>query len=310
MNMPLLCVVGPTGAGKTGAGIALAKALGGEVVNFDSRQIYADFPIITAQPSAGERAECPHRLYGFLPTAEAMTAAAYAELALAEIARVQGRGALPVLVGGTGMYLRWLLTPMAPIPDVPENIRSQVREDCERRGPQALHDDLAVMDPELASRLHPNDRQRIMRGVEVALASGKPLTQWQALTPPPRPFRVLKFGVGLSLDALTPFLLRRIESMLDAGALDEARAAMERNADPAAPGWSGIGCAEVLAHLRGELELEQCKRQWAANTRAYAKRQLTWFRADAEVNWFGPGEHAPLLAVARKFLAQSDAPEA
>lgn len=302
MGAPLVCIPGPTGAGKTGAGIALARELGGEVVNFDSRQIYTDFPVITAQPSDEERAQCPHLLYGFLPTERAMTAAAFADLALEAIAEVRSRGALPILVGGTGMYLRWILTPMAPIPDVDDDVRRAVREDCAERGPAALHADLAARDPELAERLHPNDRQRIMRGLEVVLSSGTPLSQWHKLTPPPRDFDVLKLGVGVDLDELTPHLFRRIDLMLAAGALDEARAAMEKNADPAAPGWSGIGCAELLAHLRGEIDLDECKRQWGANTRAYAKRQLTWFRADKAVRWYRPGEHAAMLDACRAFL--------
>jgi len=302
MTAALICVPGPTGAGKTGAGIALAEALGGEVVNFDSRQLYADFPVITAQPTPGERARCPHLLYGLLGLTETMTAAVYAELALETVAGVRARGRVPILVGGTGLYLRWLLQPMAPIPDIPEAVRQGVREDCARRGAPALHADLAGMDPALAARLHPNDSQRVMRGVEVFLASGRPLSEWQALTPPPRDLRVLKLGVGLDLEELTPHLLRRIGLMLDAGALDEARAAMAVCADPAAPGWTGIGCAECLAHLRGELDLEQCIRRWGANTRAYAKRQLTWFRADADIAWHRPGEHAAMLAAARRFL--------
>lgn len=302
MTTALICVPGPTGAGKTGAGIALAEALGGEVVNFDSRQLYADFPVITAQPTPGERARCPHLLYGLLGLTQTMTAAAYAELALETVAGVRARGRVPILVGGTGLYLRWLLQPMAPIPDIPEAVRRGVREDCARRGAPALHADLAGMDSALAARLHPNDSQRVMRGVEVYLASGRPLSQWQTLTPPPRELRVLKLGVGLDLDELTPHLLRRIGLMLDAGALDEARAAMAVNADPAAPGWTGIGCAECLAHLRGELDLDQCVRLWGANTRAYAKRQLTWFRADADIAWHRPGDHAAMVAAARRFL--------
>lgn len=302
MSVAVLCVVGPTAAGKTGAGVALARALGGEVLNFDSRQVYEDFPIITAQPSAEERAACPHLLYGFLPTSRSLGAAAYADLLLETMAEVRGRGALPVLVGGTGLYLKALLQPLAPIPPIPEKVRRRVLEACERLGPPGLHRELATVDPALAARLHPNDRQRIMRGLEVYEGTGKPLSCWHAETAEVRDIRALKIGVGMPLPELTPRLFARIDVMLAAGALDEGRAAMERNADPDAPGWSGIGCAEVLAHLRGELDLEECKRLWGRNTRAYAKRQLTWFRADPDVAWFRPGEHEAMLALAREFL--------
>ncbi|WP_461209324.1 tRNA (adenosine(37)-N6)-dimethylallyltransferase MiaA [Desulfocurvus sp. DL9XJH121] len=302
MAVSVLCVVGPTAAGKTGAGIALARELGGEVLNFDSRQVYEDFPVITAQPTLDERRLCPHLLYGFLPTHRSLGAAAYADLLLETIAQVRGRGALPVLVGGTGLYLKALLQPLAPIPPIPEAIRKKIQEACERLGPNGLHRDLAAVDPALAARLHPNDRQRIMRGLEVYAGTGKPLSCWHAETAEARDIHALKLGVGLPLPELTPYLYQRIDVMLEAGALDEARAAMGKNADPDAPGWSGIGCAEVLAHLRGEIDLEECKRLWGRNTRAYAKRQLTWFKADKDVAWFRPGEHAAMLAAARAFL--------
>lgn len=302
MSFPLLCIPGPTAAGKTGAGIALARELDGEVLNFDSRQVYEDFPVITAQPSAEERAACPHLLYGFLPTDQSLGAAAYADLLIETIAEVRGRGKVPILVGGTGLYLKALIQPLAPIPKIPEDIRKRIQEACERLGPNALHRDLARVDEPLAARLHPNDRQRIMRGLEVYEATQKPLSCWHAETAETRDFHAVKLGVGIPLPELTPYLYKRIDLMLDAGAMDEARAAMTRNDDREAPGWSGIGCAELYAHLKGEIDLEECKRLWGKNTRAYAKRQLTWFNADKDIRWFRPGEHKEMLAAAREAL--------
>jgi len=302
MSFPLLCIPGPTAAGKTGAGIALARALGGEVVNFDSRQVYEDFPIVTAQPSAEERAACPHLLYGFLPTHESLGAAAYADLLIETITEVRARGRVPILVGGTGLYLKALTQPLAPIPKIPEEIRRRIQEACDRLGPNALHRDLAQVDKPLAERLHPNDRQRIMRGLEVYEATQKPLSCWHAETAETRDFHAVKLGVGIPLPELTPYLYKRIDVMLDAGALDEARLAMKKNADREAPGWSGIGCAELFAHLAGEIDLEECKRLWGKNTRAYAKRQLTWFNADKDITWFRPGEHEKMIEAARAAL--------
>lgn len=303
MGTKIVCVVGPTAAGKTGAGIALARELGGEVVNFDSRQVYEDFPIITAQPSEEERAACPHLLYCFLPTHKALGAAAYGDLLMAAIAEVRSRGKLPILVGGTGLYLKALLSPLAPIPDIPEPIRKKIQEACELHGPNKLHRELAAVDPALAARLHPNDRQRIMRGLEVYEATAKPLSCWHAETHGTRDLTPFKLGVGVPLPELTPHLYKRIDLMLEAGALDEARAAMERNADPDAPGWSGIGCAELHAYLRGDMDMDGCKRLWGKNTRAYAKRQLTWFKADKDVAWFRPGEDEAMLKAVGEFLA-------
>jgi len=304
MTTQLLCIPGPTGAGKTSAAISLAQALDGEVINFDSRQVYRDFPVITAQPSEEERAGCPHLLYGFLPTEEKMSAAAYTELALKTIEEVASRGKLPILVGGTGLYMRSVLRPLADIPAIPEDIRRDVQEDCERRGPNALHKDLEKLDPVLAARLHPNDRQRIMRGIEVARGTGKPLSVWQTETVEERDFQVLKQGVGLPLPELTPYLNKRIDVMLEAGAMQEAESAMENNADPKAPGWSGIGCAELLAYLQGRLKYEDALYLWQKNTRAYAKRQLTWFRADKEIHWYRPHLHQDMIDQARAFFGR------
>lgn len=302
MPNSLLCIPGPTGAGKTSAAIAIAQALGGEVVNFDSRQVYEDFPVITAQPSDEERAACPHLLYGFLPTEQKMSAAAYTDLALETIAEVRSRGKLPILVGGTGLYLRSVLQPLAPIPPIPDDIRQRIQQDCEERGPNLLHGDLRKIDPTLADRLHPNDRQRIMRGLEVFEATGKPLSVWHEETADARDFKTLKMGVGMPLPELTPYLYKRIDVMLELGAIDEARKAMTKNSNPKAPGWSGIGCAELFAYLKGDIDLEATKQLWGKNTRAYAKRQLTWFNADKQIYWFHPGRHAEMIQQAKIFF--------
>lgn len=290
---PLLCVCGPTGAGKSAAALFLASRLNGVIINCDSRQIYADFPLITAQPSAQEKARCPHLLYGFAATDETLSVASYAQRALAAITRTYKQGKLPVLVGGTGMYCRAVLRPLAAIPPVPATIRRAVQKHCEEKGPGPLHTQLARVDPELASRLHPNDKQRIMRGLEVFEATGVPLSRYQQHTPPKRGFHALLLGVGMPLKELTPLLYRRIDSMLASGAMEEAQRAMHSNSDPSAAGWSGIGCAELLAFLQGRLDKSTCVQQWRKNTRSYAKRQLTWFRADTGITWYNPQNYTP-----------------
>ncbi|BBD07838.1 tRNA (adenosine(37)-N6)-dimethylallyltransferase MiaA [Desulfovibrio ferrophilus] len=304
MSYPLLCIPGPTAAGKTGAGIYLARELDGEVINFDSRQVYEDFPVITAQPSSEERAQCPHLLYGFLQTHQSLGAAAYSDLLIETIAEVRSRGKVPILVGGTGLYLKALLQPLAPIPPIPEAVRKKIQEACEKLGPNRLHRDLAEVDAPLAERLHPNDRQRIMRGLEVYEATKKPLSCWHAETVETRDFHAVKLGVGIPLTELTPYLYKRIDVMLDMGAMGEAKAAMEKNSDREAPGWTGIGCAELHAYLKQEIDLEECKALWGKNTRAYAKRQLTWFNGDKEIQWFRPREHEKMLEAARAALAE------
>ena len=208
------------------------------------------------------------------------------------------RGRVPLLVGGTGLYFQGLLHGIAEIPAVDPALGAALTARLEREGSAALHAELALSDPAYAARIHPNDRQRIVRALEVLAATGHTFSWWHehAMPEPPCAGPLLV----LDMDPLTPRLARRIDLMLEQGALDEARAARLRCDDAAAPGWSGIGCAEVLAHLRGELSLEDCRRLWLHNTRAYAKRQRTWFRARPGARFFAPQDLDGLLRAARQ----------
>lgn len=299
--LPVICLAGPTGSGKTAAALAMAEALDGEVVNADSRQVYADFPLITAQPSPEERACCPHHLYGFLPTPKKISAGRWAEAAADKVRDILARGKTPLLVGGTGLYFQALLRGMAEIPPVDPQITAQITARVDAQGAPALHAELTRTDPAYAAKIHPNDRQRIIRALEVCQSTGQTFTWWHcnsASVP-------LCVGPLLTLDAslawLEPRLARRLDLMIAGGALDEARAAMRNCADPAAPGWSGIGCAEALAHLQGRLSLDACRALWLRNTRAYAKRQLTWFRARPEAQWLPPDDPLAVVETARGF---------
>ncbi len=299
----VVCLMGPTGAGKTAASLALAGDFPATMINADSRQIYRDFSILTARPTPEEEAVCPHRLFGFLPTEEKLGAGEYARLAGAAIAEEHAQGRVPLLVGGTGLYFRALLDGMADIPPVPEHVAAAWRTRCDAEGPAALHTRLTEVDPATAARLHPNDRQRICRALEVHEATGKPLSWWHERPPAKSPFRALRLFLELPLTELEPRLARRIDLMIEAGALDEARAALTRCADPTAPGWSGIGCREVYAHLMEDLPLEACKALWLRNTRAYAKRQLTWFRAEKNLVRLAPDDIPQIRALARAHFA-------
>lgn len=305
MSAPLsvICLAGPTGCGKTAAAIELAHALDAEIVNADSRQVYADFPCITAQPSAEERAACPHHLYGFLPTEARISAGRWADMAVETVRRLRDAGKRALLVGGTGLYFQTLLRGIADIPPVAPEISARWLERLAEEGPVPLHAELARRDAVYAARIHPHDRQRIVRALEVQDATGKPFSWWHehAMSAPLCAGPLLYLAP--TLDWLEPRLARRIDQMLAEGALEEARTARRRNDDPAAPGWSGIGCAEVLAHLRGELSLEDCRALWLRHTRAYAKRQLTWFRGRREAVAVPPGETAALLRRVRDALA-------
>lgn len=292
--VPVICLAGPTGSGKTAAALALARACNGEVINADSRQAYHDFPIITAQPFPEERAVCPHHLYGFLPTAAKMAAGSWAEEAASLARDIWARGHVPLAVGGTGLYFKALLHGIAAIPPVSAALSEELAARCAACGSPALHAELSAVDPAYAARIHPNDRQRVLRALEVWLGTGKTFSWWHAHAAPAPLAQGPLLGLGITLDELTPRLGRRIDAMLEMGALEEARQAHLLCSDPAAPGWSGIGCAELLAHLEGRLSLPQARVLWMSNTRAYAKRQLTWFRAQPKLEWFSPQDVAAL----------------
>lgn len=297
---PVFCLAGPTGCGKTEAALALADALDGEIVNADSRQVYADFPLITAQPTPEEMARHPHHLYGFLPSGARLGAGAWADMAADRAGEIAARGRTPILVGGTGLYFRALLRGVAEIPPIPAEIAAGLAERLRHEGPQALHAELSGIDPDYAARIHPNDRQRVARALEVWRATGRTFTWWHVhAMPEPRCAGPLAF-FNPRLDDLAPRLARRIRLMLDAGAEEEARAALGRCGDLDAPGWSGIGCAELGLFLTGCCSLEECVDLWTRSTRAYAKRQLTWFRAVPDAVAVAPGDVDALIGLARR----------
>lgn len=275
--LPAACLAGPTGCGKTALAIKLAKICGCEVVNADSRQLYRDFPVITAQPGQAEMEGLPHHLYGILETGEKLDAAAWARLGAAKAAEILRRGKIPLFVGGSGFYLGALFEGLSDIPRVPREISEAIGAEMDRLGSGCLYKRLARADPAATAKIHPHDRQRIMRGLEVLEATGRPLSFWQRR--PPRPLcagPMLFMDIGL--EELTPFLAERIEAMLARGARAEALAAFSRCPDPAAPGWSGIGCLQALEMAKSDGESGERKAAWLLETRKYAKRQLTWFR--------------------------------
>lgn len=299
---PIVCILGPTGAGKTATSLGMARCFPVRVLNFDSRQVYSDFPVITAQPSPEERAVCPHELYGFLASTEVINVAGFVELAKQKIEDTP-TSELPVLVGGTGMYLKGLTSGLAPIPDIPDEIRERIRKRAEEEGSPAIYAELEKVDPEYCKRTHPNNRQRNTRALEVYEATGKNFTWWHNREVPPSPYNFLKIGIKVDLDELTPLLMLRIEKMLEAGAVEEARRAWAKCPDEKAPGWTGIGCSELLQYIKGEIDMDETKRLWAKNTRAYAKRQLTWFNREKDINWFAPHEYESAVRFTEQWLA-------
>jgi tRNA dimethylallyltransferase len=282
MNMVAL-IAGATASGKSALAVALAERANGVIVNADSAQIYRDLPILSAAPPDQEQARVEHRLYGIRDGAEPCSAAEWAGLAKAEIAAIQASGRLPILVGGTGLYLRALLDGIAPVPEIDADVRKRVRA----ASVEANLAQLTKVDPEAAGRLNANDRTRIARALEVALWTGRTLADWQArreggianqisLKPivllPPRPWLYERCD-------------RRFETMVECGAIDEVRALLDRKLDPSLPVMRAIGVREIAAFLSGEIDREEMIRRGQQATRNYAKRQYTWFAHQAPSRW-------------------------
>lgn len=277
MLPPLAVIAGPTASGKTARALELAEARDGVILNADASQVYADLDIIAARPSAAALHRAPHRLFGFADAAEAMTAARWAALARAEIEAAWAAGRLPILVGGTGLYLRTLLDGIAPVPPVPAEVRAAVRALPAGAARAALE----AEDPRMAARLNPGDRQRTARALEVIRASGRSLAEWQAAP------RTGGLAAHVALeplvldpprDVLDQRIAARIEAMWAAGALDEVRRLRARGLSPALPAMRAIGVPPLVALLDGRMDEAQAKARWRLDTRRYAKRQGTWFR--------------------------------
>ena len=284
-NEPIVALVGPTGTGKTALALRIAERLDAEIVNCDSRQVYRYLDIGTAKPSAEERRAVPHHLFDVVDPDQGFDCARYRALARAAIADIRARGRRVVLVGGTGLYLKVLRYGLAPAPPRDAALRRRL-EDLEDAEPGALHRRLAGRDPAAATRLHPHDRVRLIRALEVGELTGTTLSARQAA----HGFRAAELEcrvIGLTMEraALRARLDARCRAMLEAGLVDEVRALWQRGFGPELAPLQSIGYREIGAHLRGECDLERALADMQRATHRFAKRQRTWFRADPTVHW-------------------------
>lgn len=285
-------IAGPTASGKSSLALALAERLaatggGGIVINADSMQVYRGLEILTAQPDAAACARASHALYGVLDPADPCSAGRWRTMALAEIENARTRGLTPIVTGGTGLYLRALMEGIAPVPDIPEEVRARVRARRAEIGNAAFHEELARRDPEAARTIGPGDSQRMMRALEVLEATGWPLAHWRG-QPPEGPPPGLVFHTVL-LDppraALYAAIEARFERMVAAGALAEARVLAARGLAPDLPAMKALGVAELAAAARGEIAFAAAVARAKTASRNYAKRQVTWFRGQMIADW-------------------------
>jgi len=304
MFLPLVAVVGPTASGKSALGVWLAERLGGEVVACDSTQLYGEFDIGTAKPSASERRGIPHHLMDVLGPQEEATAGGYRELAFAVLYDLRVRRKLPIFTVGTGLYLRALLEGLAEVPQRSEELRARLRASAEEHPPGHLHKLLKRLDPETASKIAPTDKQKLIRAIEVCLLARKPISELHREGRVPlEGWRALKIGLNPPRDQLVERIHSRTDAMLEGGWLEEVKSLLASGTSEDAKPFDFIGYRELRGVLQKKISLAEAREAIQQATRRYAKRQLTWFRREQGVRWFsGFGDEPALRAEAMNWL--------
>ncbi len=304
----LAVILGPTASGKTALSLALAQKFNGEIVNCDSVAMVAEFDVGTAKPSAAERALVPHHLFDVVDPTHYMTAGEYARLARQVVAEINGRHRLPIMVGGTGLYLRALLEGLFPGPQRSEELRGRLRESAASRGSDHLHRILQRLDRAAAEKVHANDVPKLIRAIEVCLASRQKMSElWQHGRDPLRGFRILRLGLDPDRTALYDRINQRAGRMFQNGLIEETQQLLQKYGATARP-LASLGYKQAVQLLRGELSREQAIQAAQQAHRNYAKRQMTWFRREPEVTWlrgFGDDpqiQQQALLLVAERGL--------
>jgi tRNA dimethylallyltransferase len=286
----LVVIVGPTAVGKSALAIRLAEALNGEIVSADSRLFYRGMDIGTAKPPPEERARVPHHLIDIAEPDETVGLAEFQEQAAAAIADVRARGKLPLLVGGTGQYVRAVVEGWR-VPRVPPDpaLRAELEAQAEREGAAALHARLAQLDPDAAGRIDPHNVRRVIRALEVCLITGQPISEQQGREPPP--YRILQIGLTTAREALYARADRRIEAMMAAGLVDEVRRLVEAGYGWDLPAMSGLGYVQFRPYFEGTATLEEVAAEIKRATRRFIRHQYNWFRpSDPAIRWFDVAE--------------------
>jgi len=279
----LIVVLGPTGSGKTALSLALAEHFGGEIVNCDSVAMYRDFEIGTAKPTIAERNRVPHHLFDCVEPTAYVTAGEYARQARKVLEEIKTRGSVPIVVGGTGLYLQALLEGLFPGPERSEELRDRLCQRAKKKN--YLHRLLHRLDPAAAAKIHSNDTPKLLRAIEVCLASRREMSEmWKDGRDPLKGFHILRLGLNPDRAALYERINQRAQQMFDSGLLEETRSMREKYGDSALP-LSSLGYKQAVQLLRGEVDRDAAIKAAQQAHRNYAKRQVTWFRREPQVLW-------------------------
>jgi tRNA dimethylallyltransferase len=296
----LIVLAGPTGSGKSDLALRIATAIGGEIVNYDSVQIYRGFDIGSAKPSPEMRNILPHHLFDIVDADEEFNAADYGRLARQVCDDIHARGKRAVLAGGTFFYLRALLSGLPEMPGRDESIRARIRAIARsERGTRRLHRWLSNIDPRSGNKIAPGDRHRVERALEVWLSSGRPISSWDRSAENELPST--KIALALERPQLNQLLDQRVDDMYARGLVNETRALLERYPAAARP-FGTIGYKEAAAVVRGELPLDAAIAETRRRTRAYAKRQMTWLRSERNVHWLDAADREKTFAAAMRLI--------
>ena len=304
----VVVICGPTAAGKTAVGIAAAAACNGEVISADSMQVYRGMDIGTAKPTAAERAAVPHHLIDVVNPDQPFDAARFTALARPLVRSLHAAGKVPVVVGGTGLYIKALLRGLFRADPVDPEVRRRLAAEAQAEGVPALHARLQAVDPGTAGRLHPNDRVRILRALEVYESFGRPLSALQqAHRFADAPFAALQIGLTLDRPALYARIDSRVDAMTAAGLEGEVRRLIVEGYGPGLKSMQSIGYSHMAAYIAGRIDLSECLRTLKRDTRRFAKRQMTWFGRDPDIAWLDPGRVDEVLRLIRAFLREGGA---
>ena len=302
---PVVVILGPTATGKTALGVELAERLGGEILNADALQAYRHLSIGTAKPSPEELRRVRHHLLDVLEPDQRFSAGEFARRAREVITELRSRGQVPFVVGGSGLYLRALLEGISPIPPGDPEVRAELEDRLAAEGLPALYAQLQVADPATAARLGAGDTQRILRALEVARVTGRPLSAWIADQPfGEQRLPALRIGLTLPRNVLYHRISERVERMLAAGWVQEVAKLLAAGWPPEAPAFQAIGYRQLVRHVRGELTLNQATEDIVRETRRFAKRQMTWFRREPRIRWLDARELPQQLPELAEWVAR------
>jgi tRNA dimethylallyltransferase len=299
----IIVICGPTAVGKTSAAIDLARIYKGEIISADSRQIYRYMNIGTAKPEPKQLAEISHYIVDFIDPDEHFDARQFALMAHEIILKLTKKKKLPFVVGGTGLYIKALLNGLFEDHYSDPSVRVKLKKEADEYGKKMLYERLKTIDPETANRLHSNDTYRIIRALEVFEMSGKPISKWHREHQfSETRYCVLKLGLYLEREILYKQIDRRVDIMISAGLIEEVQAIIKRGYSPDLKSMKAIGYNHIIDYLMGNCTMQEAVRLLKRDTRRYSKRQMTWFRADPEINWIKPSEVNTIIPLITKFL--------